>query len=102
VKYKDAAKEYQLTLYKHFYSVIKNIDPKNIETYFVVIEKQKSKSPLKTIRITSGPKKVANALRWMNDPLSAINRKIFIKNRTSCLRYGEGHPCYFYRSEHCK
>jgi ATP-dependent helicase/DNAse subunit B len=57
-KFMDCWKSYQLTLYAHFYSLKHNIDPKNIETYFVTLERNsKSKKPLQFSRITCGPKK---------------------------------------------
>lgn len=95
-KFKETYKDYQLTLYKHFYAIKHNIDPDKIETYFIVLEKSlNSKIPVVPIRITSGKIKIGNALKWLNFALSAINRKKFFRNRLSCLKYGEDHPCVF-------
>lgn len=101
-KYKDAFKEYQLTLYKKFYSEIQNIDRDKIETCFMVIEKVvDSKKPIVLIDVTSGDKKIANAESWLLNSLQAINANKFIKNRLSCNKFGKDYPCQFYKSENC-
>jgi hypothetical protein len=102
-KFMDCWKSYQLTLYAHFYSLKHNIDPKNIETYFVTLERNsKSKKPLQFSRITCGPKKIENALNWLNNSLASINAGKFLKNKASCCKYGEANPCFFFNSIHCK
>ncbi len=100
-KYQDKWKDYQLTLYKNFFCVKHEVDPKNVETYFLTIAKQPSeKEALKLIRVTSGPKKVENALKWMNGVLSAVERGQYVKNRMTCDNlYGK--PCPFKNSVHC-
>jgi ATP-dependent exoDNAse (exonuclease V) beta subunit len=100
-KFQDKYKDYQLTLYKHFYAAKNSIDPKNVETYFLTLTKDpKSKEPLKLIRVTSGPKKVKNALAWLNGVLSSVEREMFVKNRLSCDNF-YGSPCPFKNTEHC-
>jgi len=102
MKYKDAVKDYQLSLYKWFYCSEENFDKKKMETYFVVLEKNpKSKKPISIIRITSGDKKLDNATNWMNGALSAINRGIHIRKKSSCYKFGQDHACMFCNSEHC-
>lgn len=102
VKFKDKFKEYQLTLYKSFYCRKHNIDPKNVETYFVVLEKnEKSKAPIKLVRTTSGATKVKNALEWLDSAIAAVEAGRFLKNKRSCLKYGEAYPCEFYKTPHC-
>lgn len=101
-KYQDKIKDYQLSLYKHFYCEKHKFDPNLVETYFIVLEKNhKSKKPISCVRVTSGNIKIQNALKWLDFSLSAINRKIFIKNRGSCLKFGDAHPCAFYKSSFC-
>ena len=97
-KYRDKFKDYQLTLYKLFYSQQTNTDLEKIETGFVVLDK--TKNPISFVKITSGAKKMENALQWLSLGLSAINRGVFVKNRSSCQMYGK--PCKFYKSEYCK
>jgi hypothetical protein len=99
-KYRDKYKDYQLTLYKHFLSRKDEIDPKKVKTYFLVLERSKSKSIITLIPVTAGPVKVKNALFWMNRTLQLINRDIFLNNRTHCFAFGK--TCYFWNTEHCK
>lgn len=103
-KYKDKYKEYQLTLYKHFLCKEEPTwDTKTTETYFVTLERNPfSKKPIGFTKVTSGQKKIDNALTWLNTALYAINNEKWIKNRSSCLKYGEKYPCEFYKSENCK
>lgn len=101
-KFKDKFKDYQLTLYKHFYCIKNEKDPKQIETYFLTMAKDpKVKPALKLIRVTSGKKKVENALAWMNGVLSAVQREMYVKNRMSCDDF-YGKSCPFKNTEHCK
>lgn len=102
VKYKETVKDYQLALYKHFYCKEENFDRKKLETYFVILEKNpKSKKPVSMLRITSGDKKLDNAINWMNGVLSCINRGLFLKNRKNCFKYGENNACCFYDTPLC-
>jgi hypothetical protein len=101
-KYRDKWKDYQLTLYKHFYCQKHNVDPETVETYFITVERnRKSKKPLSFVRVTSGPKKVENALAWLQTALKAINRGTWVKNRGNCHKWGESNPCPFYNSDLC-
>lgn len=102
-KFKDKFKDYQLTLYKHFLcKEEQSWNPKTTETYFVTLERTPtSKKPVGFTRITSGQKKVDNAIEWLNNTLYAVNNQKWLKNRSSCLKYGEKHPCVFYQTEHC-
>ena len=101
-KFKDKFKDYQLTLYKFYYADKYKIDPDKIETYFVVLEKNlNSKIPVVPIRVTSGKIKIKNAIEWLKFALNAINKKKFYRNRSACLKYGEGHPCVFMNT-YCK
>jgi hypothetical protein len=99
-KYRDKYKDYQLTLYKHFLSRKDGLDPKKVKTYFLVLERSKSKSMITLIPVTAGPVKVKNALSWMNRILQLVNRDVFPNNRTHCFAFGK--TCYFWNTEHCK
>lgn len=102
VRYKNRFKDYQLILYKHFYCLEKNIKTEDIDTYFFVLEKNPaSKKPVSIVGVTSGKRKMENALGWMSVALSAISREVFLRNRTGCFAYGSDHPCEFYRSKEC-
>ena len=108
-KFRNKYKDYQLTLYKHFYIEKYEIQDltKTIETYFVTIERTgSSKKPIGFVRVTSGPKKVENALRWLINALDAINNSVFLKNRMSCHKYSnpgvnDDRTCVFFKTKHC-
>lgn len=101
-KFRDKFKDYQLTLYKYYYCLKYDIDPKLVETYFITIERpEKASKPVSFVRVTSGPKKVRNALGWLQTALNAINEGRWRKNRASCLKYGEKYPCPFYETPLC-
>lgn len=100
--FRDKIKDYQVTLYKKFYSDIEKIDLDNIETYFLVIEKNPdAKTPLCLIEVGSSNTKINNATNWLNNSLRIINNEKFIKKRTSCRKFGDNYVCKFYKSEHC-
>ncbi len=100
-KYRDKYKDYQLTLYKSFYVKETGIDPKSVETYFIVIPKEvKSKKCIEFIRVTSGPRKVLNALAWLNETLQKVEDNSFQKNRMACRNFF-GKNCPFFQTEHC-
>lgn len=108
-KYRDKYKDYQLTLYKHFLAIKYGIDPDKIETWFILLERNhKSKTPIQFVRVTSGKKKVKNAVAWLNKALNSINKNIWIKNRMNCRKfcgsnpYEDDHACKFLGTEYCK
>lgn len=104
--FKETFKDYQLTLYKYFLQQ-KRLTKVKVETYFLTVERNpKSKVPMQLTRITSGPKKVSNALKWLDNILFSINKGNFPKNRTSCHKYAGsqqdlGKSCIFYDSSYC-
>ena len=75
---------YQLTLYKKFFCQKHNIDPKNVETYFALLKRTAKKDNVEIFRVTSGPRKTANATELLHKALINIERKMYIKNRLSC------------------
>jgi len=92
----DKILSYQLTLYKHFFSTKHGIDPKNIETHFALLKRTAKKNEVEFVRITSGDKKIKNALNLLNKALYNIRKNTTIKNRMSCSR------CEFYKTKHCQ
>ena len=87
---------YQLTLYKKFFAEKHGIDPKNIETYFVLLKRTAKKDNVEVLRITSGQKKTSNALKLLENFIYNVKNSRPFKNRLSC-RY-----CDFYKTEHCR
>tara|TARA_R110000824_G_scaffold67377_5_gene174482 strand:+ start:8531 stop:9313 length:783 start_codon:yes stop_codon:yes gene_type:complete len=90
---------YQLTLYKHFFGLKHNIDPKNMETHFALLKRTAKKNNVELFRVTSGNKKTENALKLLNKALYNIGNKKYVKNRLSC--HGKFGPCEFYKTKHC-
>jgi len=86
---------YQLTYYKNYFSKKHNIDPKDIETYFVLLKRTAKKENIETVKVTSGPKKTTNALKVLQNAVINIEKGVSIKNRLSC-KY-----CKFHNTEHC-
>jgi hypothetical protein len=86
---------YQLTYYKYFFAKAHNIDPKMIETYFVILKRTAKKNNVEVFRVTSGPKKTTNALKVLNDSATMIDKGVFFKNRANCTY------CQYYKKE-CK
>ena len=94
----DKITTYQLTLYKHFFAQKMRIDPKHIETHFALLKRTAKKNRVEFFRVTSGPQKTKNALKYLNMALYNIQKKRYIKNKLSCTT---GYGCKFYKTEHC-
>ena len=89
---------YQLTLYKHYFCQKMDVDPKDVETHFALLKRTASKNRVEFFRVTSGPRKIQNALKLVDKALYNIKNKRYIKNRLSCTG---GYGCKFYKTEHC-
>lgn len=92
----DKIVNYQLTLYKHYFSKKHNIDPESIETYFALLKRTAKKENVEIFRVTSGEKKTNNCLSLLEKSVINMERGLKIKNRLSC-KY-----CKFYQTENCK
>lgn len=95
-KKSDSLTNYQLTYYKNYFAKKHKVDPKLIETYFVLLKRTAKKNNVEILRVTSGPKKVQNSLNVLENAVINIERKNYIKNRLNC-KY-----CDFYKTESCK
>lgn len=73
---------YQLSFYKYFYALKHNIPLKDIETYFVLLKR--SNSSIEFVRVTSGNKKLNNAITLLKQAIWNIQRKNYIKNKLNC------------------
>jgi hypothetical protein len=87
---------YQLVFYKWFWARKHDVPLENIETHFGLLKRTAKKNNVEIFRVTSGQKKVDNALTALKNAVINIKRQRFIKNRLSC-KY-----CPFYRTEHCR
>lgn len=85
-KKSDKRKHYQISLYKKFVCQKLDIDPKLVETHFILLKRTPSENsePWEILRITSGSRKLDNATSWMVKTTKGIKRGLRIKNRTSC------------------
>lgn len=102
-KYQDKIKDYQLTLYKYFYSILAKKPLESIETCFIIFEKDlKSKTPISLIKVTSGSVKINNAITWMNNIVRLIEDNKFLKNKLHCRKFGDAYKCEFFKTPHCK
>ena len=90
---------YQLTLYKHFWCEKHNIDSKNVETHFALLKRTAKKNLVEIFKVSSGDRKIQNALKLLNKALYNIKKSHHIKNRLSC--YGRYGMCEYYKTEHC-
>ncbi len=94
-KKSDKITTYQLTFYKHFYAQKHGVDVKNIETYFALLKRTAKKNQVEIFRVTSGPKKIQNALNFLNKALYNINKKNYPKNKLNCTY------CEYKNTVHC-
>jgi len=91
---------YQLTLYKNFYAKKHNVDPSMIDTHFALLKRTAKKNHVEFFVVSSGTKKMSNALNLLDKALYNIKNKNYVKNRLSC--HGQYGTCEFYNTEHCK
>lgn len=95
-KKSDPLVTYQLTYYKDFFAKKHNIDPADIETYFVLLKRvAKPDKKIEILRVTSGKRKTDNALKLLNECTFNIVNERFIKNKLSCVK------CEFKGTIHC-
>ena len=85
---------YQLIFYKYFWSKKHNIDLENIETEFVILKRTVKKDYIEFFRVTSGNKRIENALILLANTCILINKKVFPKDLFSCPK------CYY--KKYCK
>ena len=91
----DKMINYQLTLYKLFWAKKHDVPLGMVETHFGLLKRTAKKENTEIFRVTSGPKKLKNALTFLEKAVINIKRSFSIKNRLSC-KY-----CQFYNTEHC-
>ncbi|MDA7494531.1 PD-(D/E)XK nuclease family protein [bacterium] len=86
---------YQLTLYKKFFCLKHDIDPKLVETHFALLKRTAKKDNVEIFRVTSGPRKLQNATDLLVKGVKSIFKNVRFKNRNSC------NYCEFKNTEHC-
>ena len=96
-KKQDILMTAQLILYKHFWAKKHNIELKDIRCGFVLLKRAGKRGKIcELVPVSVGPKSLAKGLKIMNNMISAVNRKIFLKNRNSCTY------CPYFQTKHCK
>lgn len=100
-KKSDKIITYQLTYYKHFFSLKNEIDYKDIDVYFGLIKRtafDKEKKPknnmIEIFKVPCGPKKVKNALNILNQAVYNIHKENYPKNKLSCNECEYNHTTY--------
>ena len=92
----DKLTTYQLTLYKNFFSLKYNIDASKVETHFALLKRTAKKQKVEIFRVSSGQRKMKNALELLQKAITNIDKQNYLKNRLSCKR------CEFYKTKHCR
>lgn len=94
---KRTSKEYtyQLTYYKYFLSKQLKIDLCNIETHFALLKRTAKKDKVEIFRVTSGERKIKNALNILDKCVKNVEKENFVKNKLSCS------TCEFNKTLYC-
>ena len=79
----------------NYFSKKHDIPVDNIETYFVLLKRTAKKENVEVVKTSSGPRKVENSLKVLQNAVINIERKNYIKNRLNC-KY-----CKFHNTERC-
>ena len=91
----DRITTYQLTFYKNFFCAKHDIDPKIVETYFGLLKRTAKNNKAEIFRVSSGQRKIKNALNILNKAVYNIHNNNHPKNRLKCEK------CEFHRTEWC-
>ena len=89
---------YQLVLYKHFFCQKYNISPDMVHTHFGLLKRTSKKNIVELFKVTSGPKRIENALELLHKAIQTIKSGVHIKNKLSCT---SGYGCDLYKTKHC-
>ena len=91
----DKMVTYQLTFYKNFFCSKHNISPEKVETYFGLLKRTAKKQKIEIFRVSSGQRKIKNALNILNKAVYNISQGNHPKNRLNCEK------CEFKNTEWC-
>jgi len=102
-KKSDSTLAYQLVYYKYFYAKKHDVDPKDVECHFALLKRTaKPGKKVEFVSVTTGPKRIENALNTLNAAVYNITNKRYTKNKLNCRsckdRFG---TCEFYQTEYC-
>jgi ATP-dependent exoDNAse (exonuclease V) beta subunit len=91
----DSITTYQLTYYKNFFCQKHDIDHKNVETYFGLLKRTAKKEKIEIFKVSSGRRKVENALKILNKAMYNIHNNNHPKNKLKCGK------CEFKNTQYC-
>ena len=82
----NTEKLYQVTLYKKFFCNIFEIDPKKVETAYLLLKRdpKKDECAIEIIKTTSGKIKVNNSIEWLKEQAEGIGAGIKLKKTNTC------------------
>lgn len=101
-KYLDDIKRFQLVYYKNYYAQKYDIDPSEIDVYFITLEKAPtSKQPIRFIQDSPSPRLVKESKDLINRTIDKIERGEFVKNRNACINTKTKIQCPFLDTAHC-
>jgi SWI/SNF-related matrix-associated actin-dependent regulator 1 of chromatin subfamily A len=85
-KRSDVEKLYQVILYKKYFCRIKGIDPKDVETHYIIMSRKynKKNGPIELISKISDKKTLEAANLWLIKQTEGILSSIRIKNKGKC------------------
>ncbi len=87
---------YQLSFYKKFLCQMCDVDPKDVETHFILLKRTPKTKKIEVVRVTNGPKRIENAHKALLAVVKNLNAGKVFKNRLNCKW------CEFYKTEHCR
>jgi ATP-dependent exoDNAse (exonuclease V) beta subunit len=87
---------YQLIYYKNYFAKKMNIPLEQINCHFVLLKRTTKKENVETFEITSGKKRIENAIDYLKVACLNIEKENYPKDKTSCEK------CIFKNTEHCK
>ena len=95
-KKKDFLIQAQVILYKHYWASKNQIPLKDVGCGFILLKRNGTPGKMcDFLKINSGPKALEKSLKMVKNMLSSLNRRFFLKNRTSCKF------CDYHDTEHC-
>ena len=86
---------YQLIFYKYYFSQKHDIPAEDIDIYFGLLKRTAKKDKVEFVNVTSGKKRIENAINFLYKALYNINKEKYFKNRLSCG------TCEFKNTIHC-
>lgn len=89
---------YQLIYYKYFYAKKIGIELDDINVEFVLLKRSSKKNNIEFVPITSGGKRISNAMEYLKSACEGIEKENFKREPTYC-HFNE---CFFKGTEWCK